>query len=117
MKLITEEVVQYPMTGRYDINVWCDNTTEEPFVHLTFYPLVKGKDYDTVDTSTFYTLPISATPRGPKQRQALNYLKALVDSDDTFDVEYTDWWSNECVLTDAPKLITDYMARLPRDGV
>ena len=115
---VTDHVIEYPITGRYDINVWCDNDgTEESFVHLTFYPLVKGEKYDTVDTSIWYTLAFYAKPRGPKQREALNYLKALVNSDDTFDMEYTDWWSNECVLTDAPKLITDYMARLPRDGV
>jgi hypothetical protein len=110
------DVVEYPNQGDYDINVWCDNDgTDEPFVHLTFYPLVKGKEYDTVDTSTWYTLAFNVTPRGPKQREALNYLKSLVNSDSTFDLEYTDWWSNECVLVDAPKLITDYVARLPRE--
>jgi hypothetical protein len=39
----------------------------------------------------------------------------LVEDEDVFDLEYTDWWSNECILTDAPKVITDYMARLPRE--
>jgi hypothetical protein len=111
------DVVEYPNRGDYDINVWCDNDgTEEPFVHLTFYPLVKGEEYDTVDTSTWYTLAFNLTPRGPKQRQALNYIKNLVNSDSAFDLEYTDWWSNECVLADAPELITDYMAKLPREG-
>ena len=116
---ITEHVMEYPVTGDYDINVWCDNDTEHPrgywVVNLTFYPLVKGEEYDTVDTSKYHTLTLSVVPRGPKTLDAMNYLKALVNSDDVFDAEYTDWWSNECVLTDAPEIITNFVAMLPRE--
>jgi hypothetical protein len=115
---ITEHVVKYPITGDYDINIWCDNDgTEEPVVNLTFYPLVRGEEYDTVDTSTFYTLALTVTPRGPRQKEALNYLKALVNEEDTFDMEYTDWWSNECVLVNPPQAIAEFIAGLPRNGV
>ena len=115
---ITEHVVKYPITGDYDINIWCDNDLEHPrdywVVNLTFYPLVKGEEYDTVDTSTFYTLTLNTTPRGPRQKQALDYLKALVNEEDTFDMEYTDWWSNECVLVNQPQAIADFVSELPR---
>jgi hypothetical protein len=120
MQLVTEQVVQYPITGDYDINVWCDNNPEDSKlgwkVHLTFYPLTKGEEYDVLNTSVYYTLILSAIPRGPKYREALNYLKNLVNDDaGLFDLEETDWWSNECVLTNAPKVITDFMAGLPRE--
>jgi hypothetical protein len=117
---ITEHVVKYPISGDYDINVWCDNNPNKSPVywrlHLTFYPLVKGEEYDTIDSSVYYSLTLGAIPRGPKQKQALGYLQALVNEEDTFDMTYTDWWSNECVLSDAPELIADFMARLPRKG-
>jgi hypothetical protein len=115
---ITEQVVRYPISGDYDINIWCDNPSEKSpvywRVHLTFYPLVKGEEYDTIDTSVYYTLTLSAVPRGPKQKQALEYLQALVNEEDTFDIKQTDWWSNECVFTDTPELIADFVSRLPR---
>jgi len=120
MKLakIEETVLGYPLAGDYDINIWCDNDgTEEAVVNITFYPLVRGEQYDTVDTSTFYTLTLNTTPRGPRQKQALDYLTALVNEEDTFDIEYTDWWSNECVLVNPPQAIADYVAGLPRNGV
>jgi hypothetical protein len=119
MKLITEQVVQYPTTMEYDINVWCDSAWDDDnrVLSLTFYPLYKGEDgYFHIDTSEFYTLSVSLWPRGPKQKKALAYLHALVNSDSVFDPEYTDWWSNECVLEDAPELITEFQATLPRGG-
>jgi hypothetical protein len=116
---ITEQVVNYPITGDYDINVWCDNATERPkywVVNLTFYPLVKGELFDTVNTSVYHTLTLQANAKNIGEAEALEYLKQLVDSDDEFDAKYTDWWSNECVLTDAPELIVEFMANLPREG-
>jgi hypothetical protein len=114
MKLITEKVVPYPVGGDYDINVWCDNDTH---VSLTFYPLYKGSDGNLhVNTKVFYTLPVSLKARGPKQRRALAYIKNLVNAEDTFDEIYTDWWSNECVLFDPPKLIADFVKKLPRSS-
>jgi hypothetical protein len=118
MKLITETVIDYPITGDYDINVWCENSWDDAdrTVSLTFYPLRMGrKGYLETDTSVFHTLRISLWPRGPKQKAALSYIQNLVNSDgDVFDAEYTDWWSNECALVDAPELITDFVATLPR---
>ena len=120
LKMIEDTVTDYPATGDYDINIWCDNDgTEEPVVNLTFYPLVLDEIDDcwVMDTSTFYTLALSVMPRGPRQKEALNYLKALVNEEDTFDMEYTDWWSNECVLVNPPQAIAEFIAGLPRNGV
>lgn len=117
MKLIEETVVEYPMTMQYDINVWCEHDWDDMdrTVSLTFYPLYTGKDgYLHTDTSEFYTLRVSLWPRGPKQKAALSYLQALVNSDSVFDANYTDWWSNECILDDAPELIKEFQASLPR---
>jgi hypothetical protein len=115
----SEHVLNYPITGDYDINIWCDNDDDTPKdewrVHLTFYPLIKGGPYDRVDTSVFYTLAFKAFPIEPKEIDGLSYLERLVNKEDTFDVVYTDWWSNECVLSDAPEVITDYMKQLPRE--
>lgn len=115
---ITEQVVKYPITGDYDINIWCDNDTEHPrgywVVNLTFYPLIKGEEYDTVNTSVFYTLTLPAITTSIDESEALAYLRALVEDEVAFDTQYTDWWSNECVLTDPPSLIADFMATLPR---
>lgn len=117
MKLIEETVVEYPTTMPYDINVWCDSEWDntDRTVALTFYPLYMGEDNNLhTDTSEFYTLRVSLWPRGPKQKAALSYLEALVNSDSVFDANYTDWWSNECILDDAPELIKQFQASLPR---
>jgi len=118
MKVITETVMGYPITGDYDINVWCDSEwhDQDRTVSVTFYPLRMGRGgYLETDTSVFYTLRISMWPRGPKQKAALSYVKNLVNSDgDMFDANNTDWWSNECVLINAPEIITDFVATLPR---
>ena len=123
LAIIEEQVANYPDTGDYDVNIWCDNECEEndPIVSVTFYPLYRGKDgYLHTDTSVYYSLPISLNARGPKQRAALSYVTNLVNSDggvlgSQFDREYTDWWSNVCVLTDAPELISDFIWELPRN--
>ena len=116
---ITEKVVDYPITEEYDINVWCDTEWAENdrYVSLSFYPLWMTPDgYLTPDTSIDYTLRVSLNPRGPQQKKALAYITDLVNSDDVFSAEYTDWWSNECVLKDAPKLIEQFRNSLPRKG-
>ena len=120
MKLtqITEQVVDYPTTGDYDINVWADNgwANDDRFVSLSFYPLwMTPQGYLETDTSTYHTLTLSLFPRGPKQREALAYIRDLVNTDGVFDAIETDWWSNECALADAPELIQEFMAELPRD--
>jgi hypothetical protein len=119
MKLIEETVAEYPATMDYDINIWCDSEWDDMdrTVSLTFYPLYMGEDGNLhTDTSTFYTLRVSLWPRGPKQKAALSYLESLVNSDSVFDANYTDWWSNECILDDAPELIKQFQASLPRKG-
>jgi hypothetical protein len=122
MKLapIEDTVVEYPATGDYDINVWVDSEWDDVdrTVSLTFYPLVMddAMGYMVTDPSTFYTLRISLWPRGPKHKAALQYIIGLVNEEDTFDANYTEWWSNECVLVNPPELIADFMATLPRKG-
>lgn len=115
----------------YDINVW----SEKGYVYLTFYPLrYPGDKYypdadldhgmPVVDTSQFYSLKIDSRSRGPLRREALQYLRDLVDADhhDMPNVypaplwdeqEDMDWWSCETALTDAPELIRDFMATVP----
>lgn len=115
----------------YDINVWSENG----YVYLTFYPLrYPGDKYypdadldhgmPVVDTSQFYSLKIDSRSRGPLRREALQYLRDLVDSDhhDMPSVypaplwdeqDGMDWWSCETALTDAPELIRDFMATVP----
>ena len=133
MQLITEQVKQLQWPD-YDINVW----SEDGMVMLTFYPLRYPGDSDypdeeldhgfpLVNTSVFYTLRIPADSRGPRNRDALEYLKSMVNADH-FDVpEYypsplwdatdgMDWWSCETQLTDAPELIRDFVSKLPRRG-
>jgi hypothetical protein len=119
LKMIEDTVTDYLVTGQYDINVWCDNEGSNAGggVNLTFYPLVKGDEFYTTDTSVFYTLTLNTLSRGPKQKEALKYLQALVNEEDTFDIEYTDWWSNECVLVNPPQAIAEFIAGLPRSGV
>ena len=117
LSMIEDTVVEYPTTLEYDINVWCDHEWDDMdrTVALTFYPLYMGEDGNLhTDTSEFYTLRVSLWPRGPKHKAALSYLQALVNSDSVFDAEYTDWWSNECILEDAPELIQEFRASLPR---
>jgi hypothetical protein len=118
MKMIEDTVVDYPTTGQYDINVWCDSAwdSHDRTVSITFYPLVMNDTMRVLvsDMSRFYTLRISMWPRGPKHKAALRYLIDLVNKEDTFDPNYTEWWSNECVLVDPPELIADFMATLPR---
>lgn len=118
MKMIEDTVVDYPITGQYDINVWCDSEwdNQDRTVSITFYPLVLDEIDDcwVMDTTEFYTLSISLWPRGPKQKAALKYIVDLVNQEDTFDGNYTDWWSNESVLVNAPSMIQEFLDRLPR---
>jgi hypothetical protein len=118
MKTIEDTVVDYPITGQYDINVWCDSEwdNQDRTVSITFYPLIMDDAMKCLvtDTSEFYTLNISLWPRGPKQKAALKYITDLVNEEDTFDGNYTDWWSNESVLVNAPSMIQEFLDRLPR---
>lgn len=107
-------------TTQYDVNVWCDSEWDNPdrTVSLTFYPLIMDDVMKcwVTDMSVFYTLRISLWPRGPKQKAALKYLIDLVDKEDTFDAQYTEWWNSEDSLIDPPELIADFVAMLPRKG-
>lgn len=131
MQLITEKVLKLGQ-AEYDINVWSENG----YVYLTCYPLrYPGDDnypdadlihrMPVIDTSEFYSLKIPANARGPRFRQALAYLKSMVNYDhetmpenhpyEEWDAENgMDWWSTESELAYAPTLITDFLARLPR---
>ena len=117
MKLIEDTVVDYPITGQYDINVWCTSAWDDHdhTVSLTFYPITMGDDgFYVTNTSEFYTLRISLWPRGPRQRAALKYITDLVNEEDVFDPSDMDWWSNESVLVNAPDLIQEFRDSLPR---
>jgi hypothetical protein len=117
----------------YDINVSTDKS--DTYVNLTFYPLRYPGDagYNAelmfnsttdlglplADYSTWYTLTIPKKVRGPRSREALQYLEKLVNEDscgDEWDLEGMDWTSIEGVLTEAPTLIAEFMAKLPRRG-
>lgn len=121
MKLITEEIVEYPTTMGYDINIWCDNEIDTPkhqwVINVTFYPLYRGADgYLHVSTDTFSALTLDAYPEGEAQNEVLDYLRNVMNDGESlpqFDVQYMDWWSNQCVLTNAPRLLADFMAQLP----
>lgn len=131
MKLITEQVKTLSKP-EFDINVW----SEDGVVYLTFYPLKYPGDADypdrdlshgfpVLDTSAFYSLSIPADSRGPRNRKALAYLAGVVEEErleaperypaplwDDFDG--MDWWSCETLLVDAPELIREFVATLPR---
>jgi hypothetical protein len=133
MRAIKEQVK--PMTFvEYDINVW----SEDGYVYLTCYPLRYPGDAEypdadlvhrmpVIDTSEFYSLKIHRDVRGPRFRDALTFLKSMVNYDhetlpDNFPTEVwddedgMDWWSTESELAYAPTLITNFIARLPRRG-
>ena len=118
MKIIEDTVVDYPITGQYDINVWCTSAWDDHdrTVSLTFYPLIMDDAIKCLvtDTSEFYTLRISLWPRGPRQRAALKYITDLVNKEDVFDPSEMDWWSNESVLVNAPDMIQEFRDNLPR---
>jgi hypothetical protein len=125
------ETVNQLQSPTYDINVW----SREGYVYLTFYPLrYPGDKYypdadlehglPVVDTSTFYSLKIDRRSRGPLRRDALEYLRNLVNEDHFDnperypaelwdDEDGMDWWSCETVLTKAPELIRDFVSTLP----
>lgn len=131
---VTEKVRQLNHKVEYDINVW----SEENHVYVTFYPLrYPGDDgyqdsdlshgFPIVDTSEFYSLKIHRDARGPKFRDALKFLKSLVNYDhetmpdnhpyeEWNDEDGMDWWSTESELSFGPALITDFIDRLPRRG-
>lgn len=131
MQLITEKVLKLGQ-AEFDINVWSDSGT----VYLTFYPLRYPGDADypdrdlahgfpVIDTSKFYSLAIPLDARGPRYRKALNYLMGVVEAERYEAPELypaplwnphgdMDWWSCETLLTDAPPLIKEFMATLPR---
>lgn len=120
----------------YDINVW----SQDGYVYLTFYPLRYPGDklypdsdlahgLPVVDTSQFYSLKIDSMSRGPLRKQALDYLRKLVNADhvddpthypvalwpdDEFPIEDgLDWWSCETALVDPPELIKDFVLSVP----
>lgn len=120
----------------YDINVW----SEKGNVYLTFYPLrYPGDKYypdsdlvhglPVADTSTFYSLKIDSRSRGPLRREALAYLRMLVNQDHYEDPKHhpnlvwdpneipvgddMDWWSCESALINPPELIRDFIATVP----
>lgn len=130
MKLITEQVTELGQAD-YDINVWSDNGT----VYLTFYPLVYPGDvgypdyylngFPITDTSKFYSLSVPTDARGPRYRQALEYLANVVEAERHEAPELypaplwnsedgMDWWSCDTMLIDPPQLIAEFMAMLPR---
>ena len=132
MQLITETVANLSSPD-YDINVY----TEAEFtdVDLTFYPLLypgdKGYDaehlfgntYDygipIADYTTFYTLKVPKKARGPRYREALQYLEALVTEGsfgDIWSIDGMDWTSCDTSLTDPPAVIAEFVAKLPRRG-
>ena len=120
----------------YDINVW----SEDGNVFLTFYPLrypgdKRYPDADlehglpVVDTSTYYSLRINSKSHTALNRDALDYLRNMVNADhydeperygllwgaDELPVEDDlDWWTCETALVDPPELIADFIATIPR---
>lgn len=134
--MITEPVRVLNTRIEYDINVW----SRDGYVYLTFYPLRYPGDklypdadlehgFPVVDTSQFYSIKIDSRSRGPQRREALEYLRNLVNEDhysepDNYSLLWPatevpieddlDWWSSETVLDKAPELIRDFMATLPR---
>lgn len=119
----------------YDINIW----TQDGYVYLTFYPLrYPGDKYypdsdlehglPVVDTSQYYSLKIDSRSRGPLRREALAYLRVLVNQDyyeepQTYSLLWDpaeipvqddlDWWSCETALVNPPELIADFIASIP----
>lgn len=135
MQLITETVANLS-SPEYDINVY----TEPEFtdVDLTFYPLqypgddgykpevLFGQDAYTwedgipvADYTRFYTLKVPKKARGPRYREALQYLEALVTEGsfgDIWNIDGMDWTSCDTSLVDPPALIAEFVAKLPRRG-
>ena len=130
MQLVTEQVKQLNEFVEYDINVVTDE--ERLTVSLTFYPLLYPGDagypvnkspyehgFPIANYSKFYSLVIPKNPRGPLHREALRYLEDLVTEGsygDVWDLDGMDWTSVDTVLVDAPQLIKEFVATLPRRG-
>ena len=81
-----------------------------------------------VDTSQYYSLKIDSRSRGPLRREALAYLRVLVNQDyyeepQTYSLLWDpaeipvhddlDWWSCETALINPPELIADFVASIP----
>jgi hypothetical protein len=127
---------------QYDIEIKTVRTPTVPYtgagpsvvVKLSFYPLVltgglhttkteRLKDrggeewaYYVRSTDKSHTLQLSASPRGPKQREAVDYLIGLVVPDRAVLYDYSfkpSWCASQSVLEDAPQVIQDFMATLP----
>ena len=125
---ILEKPVTFPLTGEYDINVGANDI--EPWVTLAFYPLlfVGDEDYPfseldhgfpMADYTRCFALRIPIRARGPRQRETLAYLEALVNEGSfapEWNFEDMNWTSNECVLTSPPELIREFVEKLPRRG-
>ena len=130
LTMITETVnsLQWP---DYDINVWSENGS----VYLTFYPLrYPGDKYypdsdlehglPVVDTSNYYSLRINSKTHDYRKRDALDYLRKLVNEDHYEDPDHyhdewdsyegMDWWSSVTALKNPPELIEDFMETVPR---
>jgi hypothetical protein len=110
--------------AEYDVNVWTADRT----VYVTFYPLnYLENGRATINTSEYYSLAIPGDARGPLYRRALSYLENRMNKDfhglgqSYLHAGWTleddlDWWDTEKGLTNAPKLIADFVAHLPRKG-
>lgn len=137
IEMITAQVRTLNTRVEYDVNVW----SEGGYVYLTLYPLRYPGDklypdadlehgFPIVDTSQFYSLKIDSRSRGPQRREALEFLRNLVNEDHYENPEHypavlwpadevpiedgLDWWSSEIVLERAPELIRDFLSVLPR---
>lgn len=109
LRMLEAEVVM-----AYDINVWCEfeESDAEKQLSLSFYPLMAQNGFLVVDTSVDYTLVLPQRPLTVQYREAVDYLVALVNVDDAYHPLYTDWWSNQVKLEDAPLLIQLFMKSL-----
>jgi len=123
---VTERVLTMNDREEYDINVWTEACM--PDVHLVFYPLLYPEDAEypyedlvhglpVANYDKFWVMPVLKNARGPKMREAYEYLMRLVNEDswtEDFDDNFVEWTSCESALHDAPELIRQYQATLPR---
>jgi hypothetical protein len=101
---------------------WTGSFTDvDVVVKLVFHPLALATEqaeewaYYVLSTDKSHTLHLSSNPRGPKQREAVEYLMDLVspDREIVFSTFVPSWCASQSVLEDAPQVIQDFMATLP----